>query len=157
MKNNLLIPNRYKVFGWIIFLAFTSFYLFCNIIYPKFISNGNRLEIPGFNWAYPALFDWSISNLTPVVLSSGIFIGLLIICFSKEKKEDEYISFIRLRSWQWAVLTSYGILFFANWLIYGAWFFAFITINLLTVPLIFIIKFNYSLYCLQREKTGDEK
>lgn len=157
MKNNLLIPSKYKVFGWIIFLAFTVCYIFCNIIYPNFISDGERLEIPGFSWSYATLFDWSTSNLTSVVLSSGIFIGLLMICFSREKKEDEYISFIRLRSMQWAVLISYGILFFANWLIYGTWFFTFMTFNLLTVPLVFIIKFNYSLYCLERERIEDEK
>src|SRR5690606_13939809 len=137
-----------------IFLLFASLYAYCHLIYPA-IYGGDSLQIPGFTWTYSSYFDWANTNLTNVVITSGILIGLLMICFSKEKREDEYISFLRLRTWQWAVLISYGILFFANWLIYGDWFLTFMIYNMLTVLVIFIIKFNYSLYRSKQERTDD--
>lgn len=156
MKNYLLIPGKYKGIGWATFLVFAALYVYSHIIYPK-SHDGVQLLLPGLNWSYAGRFDWANTNLTIVLLTSGILIGLLMICFSKEKNEDEYISFLRLQCWQWAVLTSYGILFVANWLIYGEVFLGFMTYNMLTVLVVFIIKFNYSLYCLRKGRDENEK
>lgn len=157
MKNYLLMPSKYKVFGWITFSICISIYIYCNFIYTYIYDNG-PLEIPGFSIAYADVFlAQSTANLTNALLSSGILIGLLLISFSREPNEDEYISFLRLRSWQWAVLISYGILFIANWLIYGYNFFLFMIFNMLTVLIVFIIKFQYSLYRLTKERITDEE
>jgi hypothetical protein len=156
MKNYLLIPGKYKGIGWATFLLFAALYVFCNIIYPK-SHEGLPLQFPDFNWSYAAKFDWANTNLTTVLLTSGVLAGLLMICFSKEKDEDEYISFLRLQCWQWAVLVSYGILFVANWLIYGDVFLGFMMYNMLTVLVVFIIKFNYSLYCVRKGRDENEK
>lgn len=137
MKNHLLIPSKYKVYGWIIFLAFLAMHIIANIISS------------GFLWT---IDDWSLT-----IAGAGILLGLMMICFSKEKNEDEYISFLRLRSWQLSVLVSYGILFIANLLIYGGWFLSFMTYNMLTVLIVFIITFNLSLYKLKGERLEDEK
>ncbi|MGV3463725.1 MAG: hypothetical protein ACO1OT_00335 [Heyndrickxia sp.] len=156
MNNYLLIPTRYKVFGWILFLTSTAVYIYGTFVYPNFSENA-PFQIPGFTWNYADNFRWAETNMTAPLISSGILIGLLMICFSKEKQEDEYISFLRLRSWQWAVLISYGILFFANWLLFGSWFFGFMVYNLVTILVVFIIKFNYSLYRLKQGRIGDEE
>lgn len=151
MKNQLLLPHRYKVPGWIVFSVFTIAHSICNIIYPR-THDGVALEIPGFTWEYISKFDWANPNLTLVLVTSGMLIGLLMICFSKEQKEDEFISFIRLRSWQWSVLVSYSILFLANWLLYGLAFLSFMIYNVLLTPVIFIIKFHFSLFLLKRNE-----
>lgn len=156
MKNNLLLPSKYKVFGWILFLVSTVLYIYCCIIYPDSHS-GKNLSIPGFTWTYPDLFILGDNELTTLMLTSGILIGLLMICFSREKNEDEYISLIRLRSWQWAVLVYFGILFVVNLLVYGGEFAVFALYNMLTIFLVFIIKFYYSLFKLGRERLVDEK
>lgn len=150
MKNNLLIPNKYKVFGWIIFLAFILLHIFTNIIYPEI---GEKLPLSMEN-SSRSFFDAS-SNMT--LAGAGILLGLIMICFTREKNEDEYISYLRLRSWQVSVLISYSILFIANLFIYGSWFLSFMIYNLLTVLLVFIITFNLSLYKIKGERTGDEK
>jgi hypothetical protein len=155
MKNYLLIPGKYKGIGWITFLVFAALYAYTHLIYPK-SHDGVQLLLP-LNWSYAGKFDWANTNLTTVLLTSGILIGLLMICFSKEKNEDEYISFLRLQCWQWAVLTSYGILFLANWFIYGDIFLGFMTYNMLTVLVVFILKFNYSLYCVRKGREVYEK
>jgi len=151
MKNHLLIASRYKVYGWIIFLAFLVMHVIVNIIYPEL---GKKITIQFFPEP-EGLFSLGDSGLT--LVGAGIILGLMMICFSKEKKEDEYISYLRLRSWQWSVLVSYSILFIANLLIYGGWFLSFMTYNLLTVLIVFIITFNLSLYKLKRGRLEDEK
>jgi hypothetical protein len=156
MKNTLLISSKYKVIGWAIFLTFTAVYVYGTFVHPYLYEN-TSFQIPGFTWSYANNFSWAETNMTGPLISSGILIGLLMICFSKEKEEDEYISFLRLRSWQWAVLISYGVIFFANWLLFGTWFFAFMIYNLVATLIIFIVKFNYSLYRLKQERIGDEE
>lgn len=157
MKNYLLMPSKYKVFGWIVFSICMSIYVYCNFIYT-YLYDKSVLEIPGFTFTYADSFLSPVTaNLTNALLSSGILIGLLLISFSREPNEDEYISFLRLRSWQWAVLLSYGILFIANWLIYGYNFFLFMIFNMLTVLIVFIMKFQYSLYRLKKERITDEE
>lgn len=147
MKNSLLLPNKYKVLGWIIFLIAAALHIVVNLFELPFLKVEFQL-IKGYEWA-------DASGLDEIIFSF-VLIGLLLISFAKEKNEDEYISFLRLKSWQWAVLISYGILFFANWLIYGTMYLAFMVYNMFTVLLAFIIKFNYSLYLLKRGG-GDEK
>jgi len=137
MKNSLLIANKYKVFGWLIFLGAAGLHIaiaMFNLPFPKI----NFQLIKGYDWADESGLD--------EILFSLILIGLLVVSFAREKKEDEYISFLRLRSWQWAVLISYGILFFANWLIYGMAYLSFMAYNMFTVLVVFLIKFNLSLY-----------
>lgn len=156
MKSYLLLPSKYKVFGWSMFLIAVALYAYCFLIYPN-LYDELSLEIPGFTSSYTEHFKWANNNLTSSVLISVILIGLLMICFSKEKNEDEYISLIRLRSWQWAVLISFGILIAANLLVYGLEFMVFALYNMATILVVFIIKFYYSLFRLGRERLADEK
>ncbi len=148
MKNSLLLPNRYKVIGWVIFLAVIL------LLLAKGIFDFEVPKVAGFTWIEN--YKWADNNIIDEIMLSIALISLIFICFSREKYEDEYISFLRLKSWQWAVLVSYGILFVANWLIYGSAFLSFMIHNMFTVLCVFIVKFNYSLYRLKREKLGDE-
>lgn len=151
MRNSLLIPSKYKVFGWIIFLLFATLGAFCVI---------NDFEIPGlqiYHISKEAAESLSSGfqdfNLTNEFAIFGITIGLLMITFAKEKIEDEYISMLRLRSLQWAVLLSYIILLILNFSFYGLTFLFLLVYNVWTTLLIFIIKFYWSLYQL---KKGDK-
>ncbi len=151
MKNTLLLPNKYKVIGWVTFLSFAALGLAC--IYLEF-------EISGFQLYYPkkqGLFDFSQYNLTNEFALFGTTIGLLMITFAKEKTEDEYISLLRLKSWQWSVLISYIILIVLNFSIYGMDFLRFLTYNLWTILIVFVIKFNWSLHKFRKEELANEK
>ena len=149
MKNSLLIPGKYKVIGWIIFILFACLGL--ATLYWEY-------KIPGF--ALPlkeSRYSFADYNLTNELALAGLIIGLMIIVFAREKIEDEYISLLRLKCWQWSVLISFVILFILNFLLYGNSFYIVLIYNMFTVPLIFIAKFNYSLYRLRREREEDEK
>ncbi len=141
MKNSLLIPNKYKVFGWIIFLLAVGLHVAVAFF-----------ELPIYEVKLPVnkFYDFSDGIINDEIMLSLALIGLLLVSFAREKNEDEYIAFLRLKSWQWAVLLSYGILFLATWLVFGLEFLSFMTYNMFTVLIVFIIRFNLSLYLLKR-------
>lgn len=96
-------------------------------------------------------------NLTNEFAMLGITLGLLMIVFAKERIEDEYISILRLRSLQWAVLINYIILIIINSSFYGLGYIFIITYNIWTLLLVFILKFYWNLYQLKREGAKNEK
>lgn len=153
MKNSLLLPNKYKVLGWILFLAFGFLGFFCMIY---------EFEIPGFelnisNAKSDSVADFRNFNLTNEIAFLGITTGLLMVVFAKEKIEDEFISILRLKSLQWAVLLSYIILIVLNFSVFGIAFLMMLVYNLWTVLIVFIIKFNIALFKLNKEGIVDEK
>ncbi|MBI1342366.1 MAG: hypothetical protein GC171_05445 [Terrimonas sp.] len=146
MKNKLLLPNNYKRYGIGLLIPFAvigvlSIY---NEFELGFLQTGKN--IPYFN-----MFDFTDNNFTNEIALSGVMIGLLMIAFSKEKTEDEFIHQIRLESWQWAVIINYALLFLANWLIYGSEFLQVMIYNMLTILIIFIIRFNWLLYKYKKQ------
>jgi hypothetical protein len=70
---------------------------------------------------------------------------MLIMCFSAEKQEDEFIRHTRLESLQWAVLINYIILFAAIWLVYNNEFWYVMILGMLTIPAIFLVRFHWVL------------
>lgn len=145
MSNKLLLPSYYKVIGWISLLVFAA--LGAAVIFKEF-------KIPGFQLYTnnnQGLLDFNDYNLTNELALIGTILSLLSIAFSKEKNEDEYISYLRLKSWQWSVLISYLILIVISLCFYGTTFFGVIFYNIFTILIVFIIKFQFSLYQLRRE------
>lgn len=137
MQNSLLLPHRYKKPGFLmlaVFLAFGLLVRFADLQLPF-------LSLPG---GEKTLLDDMI-NLTDELALTGIIVGLLLIAFSREKVEDEFIGKMRLASLQWAVLINYILLIAATWLVHGFAYIDVMMYNMLTVLLIFIIRFHYTL------------
>lgn len=76
---------------------------------------------------------------------------MLWVC-AKEKMEDEYINYLRLDALQIAVYVNYAILLITNFTYYGFGFLMIQIFNLATIPLIFVILFQYRLYRLRRSE-----
>lgn len=151
MKNTLLLPNKYKVIGWVTSLSFAALGLAC--MYCEF-------KIPGLQLYYAeneALLDFADYNLTNELALTGIALGLLMVAFAQEKTEDEYVSHLRLKSWQWSVLVSYAVTFLIIFTFYGFNFLSGLIHNIYTVLIVFIIKFNWSLYKFRKEGLENEK
>ncbi|WP_395802366.1 hypothetical protein [Daejeonella sp.] len=148
MKNSLLIPGKYKVIGWIIFILSSCLGL---------ATSYWEYKIPGFALSVKNAELFADYNLTNELALAGVVIGLMMISFAKEKMEDEYLTLIRLKCWQWSVLISFGILLILNFVLYGTTFYSFLVYNMFTVPIVFIAKFNFSLYLLRQERAEDEK
>jgi hypothetical protein len=129
MSNSLLIPNHYKRLGFIILIPFLVLGALC--MFRDF----------NFSW----LDIGKSINLTDEIALTGTIAGLLMIAFSKEKTEDEYISTLRLESLQWAVLIHYILLVIATWAVHSLAYIQVMVYNMLTIPIIFIIRFHYVL------------
>ena len=139
MKRSLLIDNKYKKLGVILLipsLVLGGFYRF------------GEWSIDFLTLDFPHKRDRLLEspiNLTDEFALTGIIVGLLLIAFSREKTEDEYISKIRLESLQWAVLINYLLLIIATWLVHGFGYIDVMMYNMLTVLIIFIIRFHFVL------------
>ena len=57
-------------------------------------------------------------------------ISLLLIAFSREKEEDEYMEYLRSRSMRWAILTSGVVTIVVTLLVYNIAYLYFVFINL---------------------------
>ncbi len=148
MSHSLLFPNKYKIAGWCLLIPATIF----GIILTATNFDGFSLNIKVF-----ALFNNDIggksqffsiiyTDVTNTIIGILFIVGSLLVGFSKEKKEDEFIANLRLSSLLWAVFVNYGLLLVAFAFIYGTSFLNIMVYNMFTVMIIFIIRFNYMLY-----------
>lgn len=139
-----LLPHRFKRIGWLILL-------------PALILAFTLPEIKGLNATMPALvngeilgkttfFTWVSDNLTLTLYGSFILVGAMLVCFSREKTEDEYIAGLRLNALLWAVLAHALLLLFAFLFVYGTSFIPVVFCSMFTPLLIFITRFHYLRY-----------
>jgi len=143
MESSLLLPHRYKRIGLLLLLPslvlgilvrfFDFTFSFLTLHIAKTTVNTNNLHLE------------DNINLTDELALTGIIVALLFIAFAREKTEDEYIAHTRLASLKWAVLINYLLLLLATWLVHGFAYIDVMMYNMLTVLIIFIVRFNYAL------------
>ena len=98
MKSNYLLPHKYKTLGWVLFiigLLSGSVLLFNG--YDSSFLNVKVLTIynePIFSEG-SSFFKIVDNNITDELVSLLIIIGGLLVGFSKEKVEDEFIYKLR--------------------------------------------------------------
>ena len=141
MKSNLLLPSRYKIIGILLFipsLVLGIFYRFREFSFNFLTLKQSQKQLLGDK---SINFDEQI-NLTDEFAVTGLIVGLLFIAFARQKQEDEFIHHTRLQSWQWAVLFNYGLLLLATWFVHGFNFIDVMMYNMLTVLIIFIVRFH---------------
>ncbi len=153
MKTNYLLPNRFKLIGWIILIPS----LVLGILFLIFKFEPDFLNIKLFAFAKESFnfltgstskeyFTFVKTNALDEILALSLIISALFVAFSKEKDEDEFISKIRLESLVWATYVSYAILFFSIIFIFGMPFFGVMVCNMFTILIFFIIRFNWLIY-----------
>lgn len=83
-------------------------------------------------------------------------LALLPWVYSREQHEDELISTIRLDAMQIAVYVNYAILMIANCTVYSLDFWLVLSLNMATIPIIFLLVFYIRLWRLKRNSdTGN--
>ena len=140
MESSLLLPYRYKFIG--VALLIPSLALGIPVRFWDFQLESLTIV---FRKKAGGVFDDKI-NFTDEIALTGIILGLLFIAFAREKKEDEFINRTRLESWKWAVLINYILLLIATWAVHGFAFIDVMMYNMLTIPIIFIVRFHYVMY-----------
>ena len=158
MKRNYLFPNQFKKIGWFLFIPG----IILGIVFLLFQLDINFLNIKVFSIAEQAIFGktefFSISenNILDEIIGLLLIIGALLIAFSKEKSEDEFISKIRLESLVWATYLNYAILTITIIFIYDMIFFWILVFNMFTMLVFFIIRFNWALYKSKNQIKDEE-
>lgn len=148
MKSQLLLPNSFKKPGWVLLIA---------AIILGIISMSAGFEALKWETWVPAIIDEEImepkrffslvhTNIVNTLIGILLIVGGLLVTFSQEKNEDEFISSLRQSSLLWSVLVNYMLLAFAFLFIYGVAFLHVMLYNMFTTLFIYIIRFNYVLY-----------
>ncbi|WP_298895679.1 hypothetical protein [uncultured Psychroserpens sp.] len=147
MKSNYLISNKWKIPGWIllcvglivgVFLIASEFE--SDILKIKVLSIYNDDAMFSDNSGFFKVLENSILD---EIIAIAIIIGGLLVGFSKEKVEDEFIYKLRKDSLVWAIIFNYIVLMFSIVFIYGFTFFDVLVYNMFTPLLFFIIRFNF--------------
>lgn len=143
-----LLPNRFKRIGWLLLIPTTI--LGIVQMFNNFEAFPFELKI--FSIYYSNIFEpdqkftFVKTDVSNTLIGTLFIVGALMVSFSKEKVEDEFISKIRLTSLLWAVLVNYTLLIFFFLFIYGTAFLQVMLLNMFTVLILFILKFHYTLY-----------
>ena len=152
MKLNYLFPNNYKKIGWLILIPSAIIGLITLIL---------ELEPNSLNFNVPTIFIDELlgdkhffgivnDNILNEILGTLIVLSSLLVAFSTEVSEDEYISKIRLESLVWAVYFNYAILLISFVFIFDLAFLWVMIFNMFTILLFFIIRFNWQISKLKK-------
>ncbi|MFN4074584.1 MAG: hypothetical protein ACK4HC_01590 [Cloacibacterium sp.] len=151
MKTMKLFPCRFKKIGWLIFipslclgilyLIFSTSLEIQGVHIPVVYNSGLIFGIGGEQGFFKtAEVDWLMNLLGILIIIGGILVG-----FSAEKNEDEYINFLRLKSVFWSLKISYLIVLILFLTIYGMAFFNVMILSMYLPLVLYVFKFNYLL------------
>lgn len=148
MKTKFLFPNRYKRIGWILLIPSSILgilILFFDFNFKSLDSKVFTIYSDGFGVekTIMGLFDGNYVNTIAGIL---FLIGAILVAFSKEKQEDEFISKTRLESLVWAIYVNYAILAFCTLFFFNLEYLIVMIFNMFTILIFFIIRFYYILY-----------
>lgn len=158
MKTTFLFPHRYKKVGWTVFIPSLLLGLFTVLTSyePEFLDvKVLALFVDGF-LGQDKLIGFINNNILNEILGILVICSGLLVAFSREEHEDEFISKIRLESLVWATYLNYGVLLLAMLFLYDFSFLWVMIFNMFTVLLFFIFKFHYSVWQLQKNLSYEE-
>ncbi len=147
MKTLNLLPNKYKIWGWVIFIPALltgiivmsmDFDIDFTVRFP--IIYNSELLVGKSGW-------FVVSQINVVNNLAGFFviIGGLLIGFSKEKEEDEYVNHLRLNAILWSIKVSYLIFLILFIAVFGIDFIKVMVLVMYLPLILYIFRFHYLL------------
>jgi len=147
MRTNYLLPHKYKTIGWILFVLglISGIILFIgdyeiDILQVKVLSIFNEESLFGEK---PGFFKIIKNSIVDELIALTIIIGGLLVGFTKEKVEDEFIYRLRTDSLVWALLFNCFVLILTILFVYNFTFLHVMIFNMFTPLVFFIIRFNF--------------
>ncbi|MUP45988.1 hypothetical protein E0K83_09560 [Gramella sp. BOM4] len=159
MKTNYLFPNRFKKVGWMLLIPSAIlgiFVLFFDFEFTFLDGKIYTLYTGDFLGEEGGFFKSFNGNYTKTIVGLIFLSGAVLVAFSKEKYEDEFVSKIRLESLVWAIYINYLVLAICFLLFYDLDFLMVMILNMFTILIFFIVRFYYSLYQTKKQ-LGYEK
>ena len=157
MKTNFLFPNRLRLPGWIMLIP-SAILGYFSVVHDFELPFLNVKVISLLNSSLSSSIDpWEINKHNATKEIAGIFfiVGALLVAFSKEKVDDEYISKIRMESLLWAVYASFVIQIVCLVFFYDMTFFYSMIVNMFTLLIVFIVRYNFIIY--RSKSRNDDK
>ena len=156
---NYLFPYKFKKVGWLILIP--SAILGLIILFSEYSPDFFNFRVPAifidnFLFDEKKLFGMIENNILDEILGVLVIISSILVAFSKEKIEDEFISKIRLESLVWAVYVNYGILLLCMLFLYDFSFLWVMIFNMFTVLIFFIVRFNWQISKLKKSTSHEE-
>ena len=146
MKKNYLFPHQFQWVGLVIaivaFVAllvsqFKDFSIRMPALYNGAISFNDENQSGFFRMADTGMFSIAMPFL---------IIGLILLGFSKEKLEDEFVQYLRSQSLIWSTYVTAGLFILGTLLIYGITYLLIPYTVFFVFLLLFIVKFKIALY-----------
>jgi hypothetical protein len=146
MQTNYLIPNKYKPFGWVLFILGIIAGIFLYI--AEYESDALTINVfsiysESFLGNEKGFFQIVENSILDELIALAIIIGGLLVGFSKEKVEDEFIYKLRKDSLVWAIIFNYAVLIFTIIFVYDLTFFDVLVFNMFTPLIFFVFRFNF--------------
>ena len=148
MRSRFLLPHSWRMAGIVIFLIGLAFFI-----------ADQWLNVEIFTWHHLRSFESQTltgpsmdENFADEIKMLLILFGLIMIAFSKERIEDEYIAQQRLDSLQWAIYVNYAIFEICILTVYGGAFFSVTIYNVYTPLIIFIVRFRWMMYRVSKQQ-----
>ena len=149
METNYLLPHKYKNFGWVLFilgLLAGIVLIFCDYEVDALNMNVISIYSEQFMSNDNGYFKIIENSIVDEIIALFIIIGGLLVGFSKEKVEDEFIYKLRKDSLVWAIIFNYAVLMLAIAFVYEFTFFHVLVFNMFTPLLFFVFRFNFLKY-----------
>jgi hypothetical protein len=147
MKSLILIPHRFKIFGWIILLLNGLFEMYRRITSENPIPN---IKIPFIHLdihysELGKLFTLEDQDINLTLVLTGWALGSLIVVCSKENIEDEFISNMRLNSLLWAFVLNNVFFILLTLTIYDRYYLMVFYWNAFSTSFLYIAIFHFIL------------
>jgi hypothetical protein len=158
MKTNYLLAYSFKKWGWGILIPSAILGLVVLVLdfQPEFSKFFVPVLISDQIISDLVIFDMQEQNILDEVLGGFVILGSMMVAFSKEKVEDEYIAKIRLDSLAWAVYFNQGLLLVSLFFVYGMSFLWVMIFNLFTLTWFFIARFSWLTSKMKKSRQDEE-
>lgn len=130
MKKIILLPNKCKIWGKIIFILSALFGLYILFIEESY---------------FVMEFDY-LQALKNNIAIIGSLVGLSLVAFSREKVEDEFVMSLRADALIKALALDCVLIVLCALFIYGGEYFYYLSFSQYLVLLLYIFIFRYNMY-----------
>jgi len=158
MKFNYLFPHYLKRVGFVLLalgvVALMYSFLISNT--PDFMDFNVYALIRQRFLSPVEFFSVVETNFLDELIAGLLILGLGLISFSREKVEDEFIAKTRLESLVWATYLNYGVLLLSVLFVYEMAFFMVMIVNMFTILIFFVIRFNWVMSKSKRQLRHEE-
>lgn len=83
-------------------------------------------------------------NLIDEIAATLLIVGLMMVSFSRERTEDEFVAHIRLQSLLWSFVIYYVVILISVWLFYDDKFWTVMIYHLFMPLLFYVLLFRFT-------------